>query len=226
MARVTQPDDSFDPRHRIVGAIILVSAAVILLPLVLDDRPVDVGVDQVSRTATTPGTAAPTEASSANGSVDEAPAGSDRPAVQTRVVSLTSGAEPSRSPSGNPAGSKDSSTPKDKPVARVESPKPVAVAKTPTKQEAAKSKTQVAAARSGNDWTVQVGTFSNPGNVRRLGKQLKERGFAVLYKDVSLKQGNAVRIRVGPFASKATANKARQRINKEIGVNSVVVAGP
>ncbi len=38
MAERKETDDSFNPRHRIVGAVVLVALAVILLPILLNDR--------------------------------------------------------------------------------------------------------------------------------------------------------------------------------------------
>ncbi|MDX5152373.1 MAG: SPOR domain-containing protein, partial [Acidiferrobacterales bacterium] len=99
-------------------------------------------------------------------------------------------------------------------ASKVES-KPVKVAAPVSKQAVTKP-----------HWAVQVGTFSNQSNVRRLKKQLEQHGFSVMFKDIKLKQGNAVRVRVGPYSSRASADKAQGKIRQDIGIKGVVVAGP
>lgn len=71
---------------------------------------------------------------------------------------------------------------------------------------------------------VQVGTFSNPANARRLSEKLKNQKYRVVMKVVALKSGRAVRVRVGPFRSKQGAADARDRINKKNGIKGVVLA--
>jgi DedD protein len=73
---------------------------------------------------------------------------------------------------------------------------------------------------------VQVGTFSNTANATRLEKMLRAQGQPVLSERVSLGGNNAVRLRVGPFRDRAAALKARERINKDVGVKGVVLAYP
>ena len=43
MAERKEAEDDFNPRHRIVGAVILVALAVIFLPMLLSDRPSETG---------------------------------------------------------------------------------------------------------------------------------------------------------------------------------------
>ena len=102
---------------------------------------------------------------------------------------------------------------------------------TASKPDAVKAESKTTASRSPSaitqpHWAVQVGTFSNQANVRRLKKQLQQYGFSVMFKDIKLKQGNAVRVRVGPYSTRASANKAQDSIKQHIGIKGVVVAGP
>lgn len=223
MARTNEPNIEFDPRHRIAGAIILVTVAVIILPLILDERhaPAPVEPDRAAHVSTpepasgaadqdtkssrvvvrklserVPTATAPTDATTKDSKQEN----------QTRVV--VKQLAPAKSQSEIPKVASDSSS------------KPVPVKKTePTKTATTQAVTKP-------HWAVQVGTFSNPGNVRRLSKQLKERGYSVMFKDVNLKQGTAVRVRVGPYTSRASADRAQGKIIKDIGVKGVVVAGP
>jgi DedD protein len=212
MARTREPEIEFDPRHRIVGAIVLVTLAVILLPLILDENPNPAiasatNVDQES--SAQPGETGTARAEKvivkkltlnqgASATKSSIPQAGSKPVErQTRVV--TKKVEPE---AVKPAASK------------VES-KPVKVAAPVSKQAVTKP-----------HWAVQVGTFSNQSNVRRLKKQLEQHGFSVMFKDIKLKQGNAVRVRVGPYSSRASADKAQGKIRQDIGIKGVVVAGP
>jgi len=55
---------------------------------------------------------------------------------------------------------------------------------------------------------------------------LRAQGQPVLSERVSLGGNNAVRLRVGPLRDRAAALKARERINKDVGVKGVVLAYP
>ena len=220
MARTREPEIEFDPRHRIVGAIVLVTLAVILLPLILDEHP------NSTIASVNDGNQEPqvkTEKlveSSANGTAkvvvkkltldkvtmgdkasepktDSKPGESDKPVVQTTVA--TKKVETAAAKSN---------------LSKTES-KPVQVAESHSSKTASQA-----------HWAVQVGTFSNQTNVRRLKKQLEQHGFSVMFKDIKLKQGNAVRVRVGPYTSRASADKAQGKIKQDIGIKGVVVAGP
>lgn len=214
MARTREPDIEFDPRHRIVGAIVLVTLAVILFPLILDERP--------NPEITYAGSGASSgnqEASPRSGdTVDDATAKPEKVIIKKLNVSQVA----SSKDSGDSTHSKPASSAKSD-MQTHQAPKPVA--KVDSKAaNSSESHTRAAAAQP--HWAVQVGTFSNQSNVRRLKKQLEQRGFTVMFKDIKLKQGNAVRVRVGPYSTRASANKAQGKIKQDIGIKGVVVAGP
>ena len=220
MARTREPEIEFDPRHRIVGAIVLVTLAVILLPLILDEHP------NSTIASTSSGTPEP-EVQSVK-LADNSTSGAEKVVVKKLTLDKsTTGtrlSEPTPdsklSDSNKPVAqtrvaTKKVETATSKPVAPVTESKPVQVAESHSSKIASQA-----------HWAVQVGTFSNQANVRRLKKQLEQHGFAVMFKDIKLKQGNAVRVRVGPYASRASADKAQDKIKQDIGIKGVVVAGP
>jgi len=223
MARTQELDNDFDPRHRVVGAVILVTIAVIVLPLILDEHPTfEIANGKPQESVAVENGETPSRIvvkTIVNGQAKPAPAASDAqpeaiPKKETSVAKAASGQPAS---TGNPAVvTKQNAVADDK------------------KKELPKSKpTPVAKVNPANTkeittphWAVQVGTFSNAGNVRRLSTQLKEHGYSVMQKSVPLKQGTAVRVRVGPYSSRSSADKAQAAINKQIGIKGVVVAGP
>lgn len=220
MARSQELNNDFDPRHRVVGAVILVTIAVIVLPLILDEHPT---------------------LESAGAKQGEVAAAGGEPASRVVVKTIVNGQALNQSTidtkKPEPALPKtETATPVTVSQTAVAG-KTVATGKQPladvdNKKEPAKSapvatvkKTETKESK-GPHWAVQVGTFSNEGNVRRLSKQLKEHGYSVIQKNVPLKQGSGVRVRVGPYSSRAKAEQAQVAINKQIGVKGVVVTGP
>src|SRR5581483_10168101 len=165
----------FDPKHRIIGAIVVVALAVIFVPMILSQR----------------------EAPS------EAPAPANAPSGQTteeNKVAITRVPPP--------------------PPALTDPVKPIPAVSAPPAPEPAKP----TAPSSG--WVVQVGTFSNTANAARLEQKLRADGQPVRAEHVQLDSGKAVRLRVGPYRDRASAVKAQERIQKDVGVKGVVLAFP
>lgn len=219
MARSKELDKEFDPRHRVVGAVILVTIAVIVLPLILDEHPTFETAGSKSHDVAVSGDAEPQTRvvvkTIVNGEArTESSEEKNKPAVESQKAAT--GAE-----SGQAAVTKKSPI-AARPAVAVQEPKKGAEKSTPVATTEPVDTKEVTTPH----WAVQVGTFSNAGNVRRLGKQLKEHGYSVMQKTVPLKQGTAVRVRVGPYTSRSSADKAQAAINKQIGVKGVVVAGP
>ena len=220
MARTREPEIEFDPRHRIVGAIVLVTLAVILLPLILDEHPNSTIVANNSGTQETEVQSVKLADSSTSGTekVVVKKLTLDKTTAGTSLSETKPGSKPDDS--NNPVAqtrvaTKKVETATTKPVATVTESKPVQLAESHSSKTASQA-----------HWAVQVGTFSNQTNVRRLKKRLEQHGFSVMFKDITLKQGNAVRVRVGPYASRASADKAQDKIKQDIGIKGVVVAGP
>lgn len=185
----------FNPRHRIVGAIVLVALAVIFVPMILSGRE------------------PPPELKDGR----EAP----RAMVETRtVVTPVPVAEPK--PAESAESVKVVQVPVE-PVPPVETrPAPPAEKPAETKKpEPAPAKT---AAKIGNGWMVQVGTFTNLQNAARLRDRLKDLGLSVHTDSVTVSGKKAMRLRVGPYAERARADKAQAQIRRETGVAGVVQA--
>jgi DedD protein len=144
-------------RRRLVGAVALVLAAVIVLPMVFDPEPRN-----------------------------------SHPPVSVRIPGEDDG-KFSPKPSAKPAES---------PKAEVKKPEEREKAKKPEVTEKARAE----AALASTEYVVQVGAFANPeGVVAKLkGAQLP------YYTEQS--QGNLTRVRAGPFASKAAAEKALEQL--------------
>jgi DedD protein len=178
----------FNPKHRIVGAIVLVALVVIFVPMILSGRE------------------PPPELKGAR----EAPPRAE--ITETKMVVTPVPAEEPKLPESTetvvqvPVEPKPVPMPEAKPAAPVEKPAPA----------------KPAAVKIEDGWMVQVGTFSNTQNAARLRDRLKSLGHSVHADSVTVGGKKAMRLRVGPFADRAKADKAQAQIRKETGVAGVV----
>lgn len=219
MAEKDSEPTAFNPKHRIIGAIVLVALAVILVPLVLDER----------------------EPPSDLKGISEIPARqSNLAATETKVVVMPVAnlANPEKN-NPNQASTDSTKTPAARPAtpqaeATATEAQPETSAETAEKSKAAKPKTQAKAGEAektkaetkAKGWIVQVGVYSNADNAARVSEKLKSHGLAVTEESVKIEGGKAMRLRVGPYRERAAALKAQAQIQKEIGVQGMVLAYP
>ncbi len=198
MGRAHDDGGDFNPKHRIVGAVIVVSLAVIVLPMILSDGPGQPGVSRVSDI-------------------------SDIPQPETKVLRLpiTSLAEQAITDTQVTTTTTTVETGSTK--KREKSNTTITAKATQTQQTEPKSSASETATAS-RGWVVQVGTFSNDDNARRLRDKLKKHGFLVKLVDVKLKGEKAVRVHVGPYRQKRVAEKAQTQIRQKVGLKGVVLA--
>jgi DedD protein len=205
----------FDPKHRIIGAIILVALAVIFIPMILDesDAPTDIQGGENAARGAAPG--APetrvvvTPVASLGGAGTPAPAAAE---ASKPAEPATNSPEPAAGPAAKP----ETAAPATEPGTAKPAPEhAAATAAGPEKPAKAKK-----------GWIVQVGVYAHVDNARRIETKLREHHYAVLSDTVSLESGKAVRLRVGPYQDKAAADKARVQIQKLIGESVLVRAMP
>ncbi|MDE2600405.1 MAG: SPOR domain-containing protein [Rhodocyclaceae bacterium] len=67
-----------------------------------------------------------------------------------------------------------------------------------------------------DQWVLQLGAYAEQGNVKVLQGKIKELGYPSYTEKVTTPQGERIRVRAGPFSSKAAAEKAQARL-KQIG---------
>jgi DedD protein len=205
MARNEDTENDFEPRHRILGAIVLVSLGFIVFSIVLNEQPQQVSPDD-KQVGVTPDTrVVVTPVPSPQSQADTKPMTSIKPAP--KVIN-------------NPLAPKTAPAPAAKPPAPTVAEKVTGTEPVITTTSKPKTTSKSSAGR----WTVQVGTFTNPANARRLSKKLEQQKYQVTLKVIALKQGRAVRVRVGPFDTRAGATRARDTIRKKNGIEGVVLA--
>lgn len=214
-------------RHRLFGSVVLVFVAVVAFPLLFDSQPRPVAVDTPivipDRQKTAP-LAADVPVSAA-----QAPAKPLLPAASSEVhphASLEPGKEEVVAPSARlaseaPSTAKPASSP-------APLPKPAASAKNGTSHDSkaapqAGSDAQKAmsllegkgSAADAPKVVVQVGAFADADKVREVRRKLEQAGLKTYIQNIEGKDGKrTTRVRVGPFDTRADADKAAARIRK------------
>lgn len=219
-------------RRRLVGAVALVLAAIIVLPMLLDSEPRplsdDISIQIPSKETPTP--LARVEEPAAR--VEEAPAVSheEEKAPSVRPVEKPVVEKPVVQPPPAPASP---------PVAKVEPPKapqPPAISKSDTSAEAARARailegnmaaasTSTASSSSaGGKVALQVAALASQDKANELQKKLQAAGLKSYTQKVATASGaSIIRVRVGPFANEAEAEKARAKLGS-LGLTGTITA--
>lgn len=224
-------------RRRLIGAIALVLAAVIGLPMILDSEPKplsgDIAIQIPPRdgvtplAATQPTTVKKTEEPSAD-SLE--PKEEVQPAVKPSAAETS--AKPAVAPIANsvsPASTheivKKPATAKTEPV----EPKPDAASPSRADADAARARALLEgkapanpSAKSTGKVAVQVAALATEEKVRELQKKLQSAGLKSYTQKIATQSGDRIRVRLGPFANDAEAEKARAKLSK-IGLNGKLV---
>lgn len=237
---MSQKDDAnaeFDPKHRIVGAIILVSLAVIFVPMILDEREPPSEIKDISEI---PERSEPSEASDTKVMVSpvadmkQAKRG-EQAKEKEKTDAVVRRAVPGTPPSGalrapNPAPGGIVGTASGEVSTKSGDTKSRSAKESAPKNSAQDNKKNVKVSTGAKTvkegWVVQVGTFSNSENAKRLRDKLKKYGHLTSMERITLNGGEALRLRVGPFRDKSLASKTQAQIRKDIGVQGVVLAYP
>lgn len=207
-------------KTRLVGAIVLVSLAVIFIPILLDgqdgersplaeqfvpDRPgyqfepLDIPLRPLPPVAegqprvVDPADLEPYERL-ADG--DSAPTGQSSP--EAPAVPPDTTAAPAPAPTPAPAQAKPASP-------------------APTKPSSPPSSEQTLA------WVVQVGSFSQQANALALRDRLRQQGFTAFVDRASTSAGSTWRVRVGPELRRENAERLQQRLKNEMKIEGIVV---
>ena len=199
-------------KARLIGAAVLVAAAVLLIPELLSGRksaepqPADPAEARGTRTFTI-------ELNGGNRAGDLPPPAAEAPAPAPAAAAERPAAEP---PAAAPAG------PAPEPVAPREPP---AVAKAPptTSVQPPAETAPVPAPVTRGGWAVQVGAFGSAAAAQRLVKDLQGAGYRAFVSPLTRSGKTLHRVRVGPEAERDDANRLAGRL-KGRGLPTAVVA--
>jgi len=211
-------------RRRLVGAIVLVTAVAVILPMVLDSEPksisqnVDIQIPQPDS-----GEFKPKGSRTSSGAVEKpiqgmptAPAKAEPPTSVAKVDPTP----PAVSPISEPPATKEVvKGPPAKAPAPVATEAPKAAAKETATAEAAPKE---APASASGAYVVQVAALSDTAKAKQLEKQMAGVGLQTYTEVVNTQAGAVTRVRAGPFATKEAAEKARTQL-KKAGLDGKVV---
>lgn len=204
-------------RRRLVGAIALVVAAVIVLPMVLDSHPKpvtdDIAIDIPNRPAHQAVAPRDDDASDVQAGVahDEPPA-SDVAVAAVPAPAAKDAAKPAAKPETTAPTTTASVTP-PKPAAKPAAPKPAAVANADAAADSgdASSPASPASAR----FAVQLGSFKDDTTARSWATKLKSAGVPAYVEHRKQADGStATLLRAGPFADRAAASAAIAKVRE------------
>jgi len=199
-------------RRRLVGAVALVLLAVIVLPMVFDteppqsEPPVSIRIPREDDTKFSPQLASPPPSAAPAAQTPPTPT-PPPPAVKPPPAAKP--AAPEASAKVAPAPPKAAAP--DRPAA----PKPEASA-TAARERAERARAE--AALKNVEYVVPVIALANTDKVKALTARLAAAKMPYYTEPVATAQGPVTRVRVGPFANRAAAEKAIEKL-KGMGLN-------
>lgn len=180
-------------RHRLIGAAVLVLVAVVGFPMVFDTSP--------------------------------RPIAADVPIVipaQPALAPLT----PSAPVAAAPAAPAEPQVAKVEPAPATPAPAPEVPAKpsAPATPPAAKTAAPAAASApaTGERFVVQVGAYADQARAREVRLKIERAGLKTYTQVAKTSEGNRIRVRLGPFNTRAEADKVAQKI-KSLGLTPGVL---
>lgn len=207
-------------RRRLMGAVVLLGAGVIVFPLLFESQPRTAATEVPMDVARKPQTSAATRATTSPPT--------SKPVVVAQAAS-TAAQEPARADSGanaDAAASTPSSPLQTVPTQTVPAQvaeASVAMAPAPASAPAlapqptsvpplALKASAVDAAPTGGRYVVQVGAFTDMVALREARQKVEKLGLKTYIQVIETPTGNRTRVRVGPFETRDDANRAATKL--------------
>ena len=201
-------------KERIIGAIVLVVAVVVVVPVFLDGPSDDAEI--ISESINLPGQANDgTRTIVLDRDRSEPVPQTPAPMPETEPETVTALEQPAVA--ATPAESEPE--PAAEPEAPATEPEPAPQATTERREAPPPA---VASRSSTGMWAVQLGSFSNQGNAERLAADLRQQGFAAFLSDVSTANGVLHRVRIGPQKDRESAEVMAARLGRAGHTGQVV----
>jgi len=241
-------EQGFNIRHRLVGAIVLLSLGVIIIPMILQGKGPGAVMKSDSLTEEVQEWIVGTEDATTYTSRVK-PVGEEAEEAENEITALGSNSDSNATPelqeveditdaavdinqqAAQPQPLKDE--PDKQPDVAVQQPE-----QQPGKVE--QNNNQVAAVKLpepapitnlksenvSRGWMVQVGTFSKASNAQNLITKLNKNGFDSRYEIINTDSGQATRVWVGPYEKRVTAGRALEAVKEKTGVKGFIKSYP
>lgn len=214
-------------RHRLIGAVALVLLGVLGFPLLFDTQPrpiaVDIPIEIPSRN--------PSGSAAGKGDTVTPPAASKGAVASADSLTAREEVVEAKTPSAPAAAVVAKEKPADAPVQKP-ADKPASTKPAPEKAAAEKPADKVAEKpadkpadkpASGNERiVVQVGAFADVAKAREARLKLERAGLKTYTHVAETPEGRRIRVRMGPFATRAEADKAAARA-KALGLPAALL---
>ena len=200
-------------RRRLIGAVVLVTAIIVGLPMVLDSEPKPVSRDITVRIPSP-------DSGTFTSKVLPQPAAKD-----AKAASKAAEIKPAAKPAEVQKTAAASPVPPS-PVAVKEVPR-VTAKETPKAAKTAAAKSgkapKPAAKPAAGQFVVQVIALADAEKAKQMQAKIAAAGIRAYTEIVKTAKGDVTRVRAGPFATREAAEKAREQL-KSIGMNGNVTA--
>lgn len=206
--------DDINLKQRLVGAVVLVSLAVIFIPLILDGRDSAVNYITKSNIPPKPEREFVSRVIPLNPSPVPEPEMLEPEVVAEPVKAMPEKVEDQAKKTVIPV---ETVKPAAKTTAKKIAEKPLIVAKP---KLVAKPKTGLSA------WAVQVGSFDSNKNAYALRDKLRKQGFSAFVDTLYTKDVPSFRVRVGPEIKREQAEALQVKLAKVIKTKPLVVKHP
>jgi DedD protein len=208
------PADDRSARHRLIGALVLLAVAVAVFSLVFDTEPRPLPMDTPMRAGEgaaeplRPSIASPAPKAATSPSTADASPPPSLSELPKDTPAAGAAAEPPASAVAapqEPVAEQAPSAPKLAAAASVANPAAAAPA-------AASKPAPAAAAEAGARYVIQVGAFSDAQALREARQRVERLGLKTYTQVVESGGATRTRVRVGPFASRDDAERARAKL--------------
>jgi DedD protein len=211
---LTEDPERQKARHRLIGAVFLVTVAVAGLPIIFDSKPKQYNND-IAIQIIQPG------------AKDEKKVEEPKEAKDTKVTDSATPSAPVTSAENK--DSKDSKETKEAKKEEAKTDKPTSVAKSLDKGEEvlsileSRTPASPAAANTNGKFIVQIGAFSSEERVKNWQKKLTEQKVSSYIEIRTNKEGVKLHLlRSGPYADRASAEAAEKKI-KYVGLSPKII---
>ncbi|AZT84031.1 sporulation protein [Marinobacter sp. NP-4(2019)] len=211
-------------KQRIIGALVLVSLAVIFVPMLFDEP----HSERTSRSINIPEEPPFPEVDAPEPPAADAPAyrleesGEPEPDAQRQVQRVDEPAEPVSEAQPEPAPQTEPA----EPVAQESAAQEPAPTPEPENQQSDQQADSAEYAGSlEGAWVVQLGSFGSADNARNLRNKVRDQGYNSHLQEIQRGDTTLTRVFSGPFAEKAEAERAKRALDREFGLNSLVTSG-
>ena len=208
-------------KERLVGAAVLVAIAVWLIPWVLDGP--DEPIDTASNSLRLPAAEEPVPMRTQTLHLGGAPA---VPAVADNAAPASGASEPTAANAAASAAEPTAAVATARPAQATAPPPSAPAATTPERRApavAAPAPRPGATPVAGGDWVVQLGSFGDEDNARRLAQRASTFGYKAGVSSHRSGGRTMYRVRVGPFETRGQADATASALTAH-GLSGQVVA--